>query len=210
MYKKYTKRILDCFIASTAIVFLSPVFIIVMMALFIENGPYGIFFLQNRPGKKGKIFRIIKYKTMTDERAADGRLLSDQDRLTKLGRFLRATSLDELPQLFNIIKGDMSLIGPRPLAVIYLKYYDDVEMRRHDVRPGITGLAQVKGRKSIDWGEKMRLDIEYVNNVSFRLDAKIFFKTICKVVKRQNVGIETSGKISFHEWKMRQNKDGNR
>lgn len=162
-----------------------------------------MFFTQERPGKNGKIFNVLKFKSMTDERDKDGKLLPDNQRLTRIGRFIRSTSIDELPQLFNVIKGDMSLIGPRPLVTIYLPYYNEKEKHRHDVRPGITGWAQVNGRKSITWEQKLAYDIDYVNNMSFWLDVKIFFLTVYKVFKRENVGVGVDV-IDFDDYRIAQ------
>lgn len=166
--------------------------------------------MQERPGKDGKIFKVIKFKSMTDERDAGGRLLPDRQRLTRVGRFIRLTSIDELPQLINVLKGDMALIGPRPLVVVYLPYYNEVEKHRHDVRPGITGWAQVNGRKSITWDQKLAYDVEYVNNMNLRMDVKIFFLTVYKVFKREDVGVETSGIVNFHDYRIAQWKEQGR
>lgn len=188
---------------------LAMLFIIAIWLHFAMKGA-GAFFLQERPGKGGKIFKVVKFKSMTDERDAEGKLLPDKQRLTRVGRFIRSTSIDELPQLINVLKGDMSLVGPRPLAVIYLPYYNEDEKHRHDVRPGITGWAQVNGRKSITWDRKLAYDTEYVNNMSLCMDVKIVFLTIYKVFKRENVGVETSGVVNFHDYRIAQWKEQGR
>jgi len=185
MYRRLFKRILDLIISVSTLLLLSPVFFIVMLALFIANGGKP-FFVQPRPGRKGHIFRIIKFKTMNSQRDAEGNLLPDLERLTAIGKFVRKTSLDELPQLINVIKGDMSLIGPRPLLPEYLPIYDDVQRRRHEVRPGITGLAQVKGRNQIRFSERLQYDVYYVDHLSFMLDVKIIFLTIQSVLFRSD------------------------
>ena len=190
MYKRFFKRFLDFVVALVAIVCLSPILLVVTVWLHFANRGAGAFFLQERPGLHGKIFRIIKFKTMTDERDAEGNLLPDVQRLTRVGRFVRSTSIDELPQLLNVLRGDMSLIGPRPLRTYYMSLYSTEQMRRHDVRPGITGWAQVHGRNNISWTEKFRLDVWYVDNCSFVLDVKIILKTIKKVFKREDVNLD--------------------
>ena len=187
MYKHFFKRFFDIIISFTALVCLSPILVVVTIWLHFANKGAGAFFLQERPGKNAKIFKIIKYKTMTDERDANGNLLPDADRLTKVGRFVRSTSIDELPQLINVLKGDMSLIGPRPLRVHYLPLYNATQRHRHDVRPGITGWAQVNGRNNITWTEKFKLDVWYVNNISLSLDLRIILQTIQKVINRTNI-----------------------
>lgn len=185
MYKRFFKRIIDFSVALVALIVLSPLLLIVTVWLHFANKGAGAFFLQERPGLHSKVFKIIKYKTMTDERGPDGELLPDGERLTRVGRFVRSTSIDELPQLINVLKGDMSLIGPRPLLTRYLPYYTQREQLRHTVRPGITGWAQIHGRNEIDWDSKLELDAQYAEHVSFLLDAKIFFITIQKVFKRE-------------------------
>ena len=185
MYKRFFKRIIDFSVALVALIVLSPLLLIVTVWLHFANKGAGAFFLQERPGLHSKVFKIIKYKTMTDERGPDGELLPDGKRLTRVGRFVRSTSIDELPQLINVLKGDMSLIGPRPLLTRYLPYYTQREQLRHTVRPGITGWAQIHGRNEIDWDSKLELDAQYAEHVSFLLDAKIFFITIKKVFKRE-------------------------
>lgn len=192
LYRRFFKRIIDILASASALLILSPLLLIVTVWLHFANKGAGAFFIQQRPGKDGKIFRICKYKTMTDERDADGNLLPDKDRLTKVGRFVRAASIDELPQLWNVLKGDMSLIGPRPLLVKYLPYYSPTQMRRHEVRPGITGWAQVNGRNAISWQEKFKLDVWYVDHISFFTDCKIVFTTIQKVLKRADISSEHS------------------
>ena len=190
MYKHFFKRFFDFWIALVALVCISPVLLVVTVWLHFANKGAGAFFLQERPGWHGKIFKIIKFKTMTDERNAEGNLLPDADRLTKVGRFVRSTSIDELPQLINVLKGDMALIGPRPLRDFYLPLYSKEQMRRHEVRPGITGWAQCHGRNAITWTEKFKLDVWYVNNLSFLLDIKIIISTIQIVFSGKGVSQE--------------------
>ncbi len=187
MYKHFLKRFLDFWIAFIALVCISPLLIVVTLWLHVANKGAGAFFLQERPGKDGRIFRIIKYKTMTDERDADGHLLPDEQRLTKVGRFVRSTSIDELPQLLNVLKGDMALIGPRPLLVQYLPLYSKEQARRHEVRPGISGWAQCHGRNAISWTEKFKLDVWYVEHVSLKTDLIVVWLTIQKVLKRADI-----------------------
>lgn len=190
IYRSYIKRIIDILLSGYAILLLSPVLIITIIWLHFANKGAGVFFSQERPGKNAKIFRVVKFKTMTDERDAEGKLLPDVNRLTKVGRIVRSTSLDELPQLWNVFKGDMSLIGPRPLMVRYIPLYSSEQARRHDVRPGITGWAQVNGRNNISWQKKFEYDVWYVDNVSFMLDCKIILKTIKKVICRSDINKE--------------------
>ena len=190
MYRKYFKRIIDFLISLLALICLSPILLVVTIWLHFANKGAGAFFLQERPGKDAKIFKIIKFKTMTDERDADGNLLPDAQRLTKAGKFVRSTSIDELPQLINVLKGDMALIGPRPLRTYYLPLYSKEQNRRHDVRPGITGWAQCNGRNAISWTEKFKLDVWYVDHCSFMLDLKILFMTIKKVFIREGISLE--------------------
>jgi lipopolysaccharide/colanic/teichoic acid biosynthesis glycosyltransferase len=192
MYKHFFKHIIDFTLSLIGFIIISPVFIIVWIWLTIANKGAGALFFQERPGKGEKIFKVIKFKTMTDERDALGNLLPDADRLTKVGNFVRSTSLDEIPQLINVIKGDMSLIGPRPLLVQYLPLYDDTQRRRHEVRPGITGWAQVNGRNAISWTQKFEYDVWYVDNISLSLDVKILVRTIMKVFKREGISSDTS------------------
>lgn len=199
MYNKYFKRALSLFVASLALLLIGLFLIIITIWLHYANKGAGAFFYQTRIGKGEKPFRIIKFKSMTDERDENGELLPDAMRLTKVGRFVRSTSVDELPQLINILKGDMSFIGPRPLPPVYLPYYTEEESHRHDVRPGISGWAQVNGRKNITWNYKLKCDVYYVKHMTFALDVKIFFLTIYKVFKRDNVGIESSGAVCLFD-----------
>lgn len=186
MYAKYIKRILDLILSLMALILLMPLMIIIGILVRINLGS-PIIFKQKRPGKNEKIFTLYKFRTMTDKRDIDGNLLPDEYRLTKFGKFLRSTSLDELPELINIIKGDMAIVGPRPLLVEYLPYYTEEEKHRHDVRPGLTGLAQVNGRNAISWEEKFLEDLEYIKNISVKNDIKIIFKTVGKVFKRDGI-----------------------
>ena len=192
MYKNGIKRIIDFVLSLIGLVVLSPVFIIVTILLYFANKGAGVFFTQERPGKEGQIFKVIKFKTMTDEQDEKGELLSDKERLTKIGQFIRSTSLDEIPQLINVLKGDMALIGPRPLLVEYLPLYSKQQARRHEVRPGITGWAQVNGRNAISWTDKFKLDVWYIDHLSFQLDLKIFFLTLKKVFIREGISSDTS------------------
>lgn len=192
MYNHFLKRVLDFFGALLGIVFLSPLLLIVTVWLHFANKGAGAFFCQERPGKGEKIFKLYKFKSMTDERDAEGNLLPDAKRLTKVGRFVRKTSIDELPQLWNVLRGDMSLIGPRPLFARYLPFYTEREQLRHTVRPGITGWAQVNGRNYVKWNTRLELDVQYVENVSFFLDLKILFITILKVFRRDNISVVPS------------------
>ncbi|MBW1619749.1 sugar transferase [Empedobacter falsenii] len=194
MYKNYFKRLFDFFAAFFGLLVLSPLFIVVMIGLYFANQGKPFFF-QARPGLNERIFKIIKFKTMNDKKDAQGNLLSDADRLTSIGAFVRKTSLDEIPQLINVLKGDMAIIGPRPLLPQYLPLYNKEQKRRHDVRPGITGWAQVNGRNAISWTKKFELDIWYVDHLSFILDIKIFFLTIKKVVVRE--GISQDGQATM-------------
>lgn len=186
MYENYYKRLLDFLFASFGIVVLSPVFLATIVALYYSNNGKP-FFIQERPGKDEKIFKLIKFKTMNDKKDAEGNLLPMGERITPLGSFLRKTSLDEIPQLLNVIKGDMSLIGPRPLLKEYLPMYSTRQKLRHSVKPGITGWAQVNGRNQVSWKDKFEMDIWYVNNISFKLDTIIFFKTIKKIITKSDV-----------------------
>ena len=190
MYRKYLKRWLDFVIVFCVLAVIWPILLLVTLWLHFANKGAGAFFTQERPGRNGKIFKVIKFKTMTDEREADGNLLPDAERLTPVGRFVRSTSIDELPQLINVLKGDMALIGPRPLLVKYLPLYSKEQARRHEVRPGITGWAQCHGRNSISWTEKFKLDVWYVDHCSFLLDLKIVFLTIKKVLVREGISQE--------------------
>lgn len=192
LYKRCFKRWIDIASSVGALVILSPLLLLVSVWLHFANKGSGAFFLQERPGKGGRIFKVIKYKTMTDERDADGNLLPDAQRLTKVGKFVRSTSIDELPQLINVLKGDMSLIGPRPLLVEYLPLYTTKQARRHEIRPGITGWAQCHGRNAISWAEKFELDVWYVDHVSLWTDLKVIFITIKKVLCRADISSATS------------------
>lgn len=186
-YRDFFKRVFDIAVSGSALIILALPLGIVTLWLFIANKGAGAFFFQERPGKNGKIFKICKFKTMTDERDKDGKLLPDAKRLTKVGRFIRSTSIDELPQLWNVLKGDMSLIGPRPLLVQYLPLYSKEQARRHEVRPGITGWAQCHGRNAISWQKKFELDVWYVDHISFITDCKVIATTIKKVIKRSDI-----------------------
>lgn len=188
MYKHFFKRIIDFTLSLTGFIIISPIFIILWIWLTIANKGAGALFFQERPGKNERIFKVIKFKTMTDQRDASGNLLPDAERLTSVGKFVRSTSLDEIPQLLNVIKGDMSLIGPRPLLVQYLPLYNDIQRRRHEVRPGITGWAQVNGRNLLQLSKKFEFDVWYVDNLSFSLDFKILLLTISKVFKKEDIG----------------------
>lgn len=187
MYRHFFKRFLDFWIALIALLCLSPFLLIIILWLHFANKGAGVFFTQERPGKDTKIFKVIKFKTMTDERDAEGILLPDAQRLTRVGKFIRSTSIDELPQLINVLKGDMALIGPRPLLVQYLPLYNKEQARRHEVRPGITGWAQCHGRNAISWTEKFKLDVWYVDHVSLLTDLKVIFITIKKVIAREDI-----------------------
>lgn len=187
MYRHFFKRIFDFVLALVALVCVSPLLLVVAVWLHFANKGAGAFFLQERPGLHGKLFKIIKFKTMTDERAPDGTLLPDMQRLTRVGRFVRSTSIDELPQLVNVLKGDMALIGPRPLLPQYLPLYSPEQARRHDVRPGITGWAQCHGRNAISWAEKFKLDVWYVDHLSLKTDINVIFTTIKTVIHRDGI-----------------------
>lgn len=199
MYQRFFKRLFDIVLSLTAIIVLSPILIVVSVLLFFANEGAGVFFLQPRPGYKGKIFKVIKFKTMNDKRGADGKLLVDTLRITPVGQFVRNTSLDELPQLFNVLKGDMSLIGPRPLLVKYLPLYSKEQMRRHDVRPGITGWAQCHGRNAMTWGKKFELDVWYVNHISFLTDLKVIVHTIKTVLSRDGINTDNAATAATME-----------
>ncbi len=201
MYKKFFKRLLDFTIVFVVLLIIWPILLIITIWLHFANKGAGAFFTQERIGLNERPFRIIKFKSMTDERDSCGELLPDAMRLTAVGRFIRSTSIDELPQLINVLKGDMSLIGPRPLPKTYLVYYTEEERLRHTVRPGISGWAQVNGRKSINWGQKLQLDVEYVKNLSILIDLRILFLTFYKVIKKESVGVETSGVISLYDFR---------
>lgn len=187
MYKNFLKRIFDFLISLIALLLIGWLLIIIAIWLHFANKGAGAFFFQERPGKNGKLFNVIKYKTMTDERDSDGKLLPDEKRLTKIGKFVRSTSIDELPQLINVLKGDMALIGPRPLLVQYLPLYSQEQARRHEVRPGISGWAQCHGRNAISWTEKFKLDVWYVDHLSLITDLKVIWITIIKVLKRADI-----------------------
>ncbi len=197
MYKNCFKRVIDFVIVLTALLIIWPFLLIIYIWLTIANKGAGAFFFQERPGKDGKIFKVIKFKTMTDERDAEGNLLPDSDRLTKVGKFVRSTSIDELPQLINVLKGDMALIGPRPLLVQYLPLYSKEQARRHEVRPGITGWAQCHGRNAISWTKKFELDVWYVDHVSFITDIKVILITIKKVLMRADISQEGQATMEF-------------
>ena len=187
MYKHFFKRVFDFCISLVVLIVISPILLVITIWLHFANKGAGALFFQERPGKDGEIFKVIKFKTMTDECDAEGNLLPDEARLTKVGKFVRSTSLDELPQLINVLKGDMALIGPRPLLPKYLPLYSEEQMRRHDVRPGISGWAQCHGRNAISWTEKFKLDVWYVDHVSLWIDIKVIWLTIVKVLKRADI-----------------------
>lgn len=195
MYAHFFKRLIDFTIVFMVLLIIWPILLLITIWFHFANKGAGAFFTQERPGKNGKIFKVIKYKTMTDERDAQGNLLPDADRLTKVGKFVRSTSIDELPQLINVLKGDMALIGPRPLLPQYLPLYSKEQARRHEVRPGITGWAQVNGRNAISWAKKFELDVWYVDHCSFWLDLKIIFLTIKKVFIREGISQEGQATI---------------
>lgn len=197
MYKHFFKRLIDFILVLCVLLVIWPILLIITVWLHFANKGAGAFFTQDRPGKNGKIFKVIKYKTMTDERDAKGNLLPDADRLTKVGRFVRSTSIDELPQLINVLKGDMALIGPRPLLPQYLSLYSPEQARRHEVRPGITGWAQIHGRNAISWTKKFEYDVWYVDHCSFLLDLKIVFLTIKKVFIREGISQEGQATMEF-------------
>lgn len=192
MYKHFFKRFFDFWISLIVLIIISPILLVVTIWLHFANKGAGAFFFQERPGKDGKIFKVIKYKTMTDERDTEGNLLPDEKRLTKVGKFVRSTSIDELPQLINVLKGDMALIGPRPLLVQYLPLYSHEQARRHEVRPGISGWAQCHGRNAISWSEKFKLDVWYVDHVSLLTDMKVIFITLKNVLMRKDINSATA------------------
>ena len=198
MYKHFFKRLFDFFISLIALLLIGWFLIIIAIWLHFANRGAGAFFFQERPGKDAKIFKVIKFKTMSDERDAEGNLLPDEQRLTKVGRFVRSTSIDELPQLINVLKGDMALIGPRPLMVSYLPRYSKEQARRHEVRPGISGWAQCHGRNNITWSEKFKLDVWYVDHLSLWVDIKVIWITVMKVLKRADIAKE--GMVSMEEF----------
>lgn len=203
MYKHFFKRFFDFCISLVALIIVSPIIIVVAIWLHFANKGAGAWFLQERPGKDGKIFKVIKFKTMTDERGPDGELLSNAERLTKVGKFVRAASLDELPQLINVVKGDMALIGPRPLLTWFLPLYDETQMRRHEVRPGITGWAQVNGRNTVTYGEKFKYDVWYVDHLTMWLDIKILWMTVMNVLKRKDIGNGLQDEVDDLGWNVR-------
>lgn len=201
LYRNYFKRTIDIVTSGSALLVLSVPLVAVTAWLHFANKGAGAFFFQERPGKDGKIFKVVKFKTMTDERDKDGKLLPDAKRLTKVGRFVRSTSIDELPQLWNVLKGDMSLIGPRPLLVQYLPLYSKEQARRHEVRPGITGWAQCHGRNAISWQKKFELDVWYVDHISFATDCKVIWTTIQKVIKRADISEEGYATMEYFNGK---------
>ena len=201
MYKNFFKRIIDFCIAFTALICIGWLLIIIAIWLHFANKGAGAFFFQERPGRNGKIFRVVKFKTMTDERDADGNLLPDEQRLTKVGSFVRSTSIDELPQLWNVLVGDMALIGPRPLLVQYLPLYSKEQARRHEVRPGISGWAQCHGRNAISWKQKFEYDVWYVDHVSLLTDLKVIFITINNVLRRKDINSATAATMEFFNGK---------
>lgn len=205
MYAHFFKRLIDFTIVFIILLIIWPILLLITLWLHFANKGAGAFFKQDRVGKHGKIFKIIKYKTMTDERDSNGNLLPDVERLTNVGKFVRSTSIDELPQLFNVLKGDMSLIGPRPLLARYLPFYTEEEMHRHDVRPGITGWAQCNGRNSLNWDDKLALDVWYVNHLSCYTDIKIIYKTIVCVFKRESVEVEGIEALDTYRIKNKEN-----
>lgn len=198
MYAKYIKRMLDFILSLIALIVLSPLMIIIGILVRIKLGK-PVIFKQKRPGKDEKIFTLYKFKTMTDEKDEQGNLLADEKRLTKFGKFLRSTSLDELPELWNILKGEMAIVGPRPLLVEYLPLYNEEQKHRHDIKPGLTGLAQISGRNAIQWEEKFKEDIEYVNNITFIQDTKIILKTFIKVFKKDGINQEGNATMKKFE-----------
>lgn len=207
IYRRFVKRPMDILLSLITIIILSPIFLIV--ALLVRNNLGSpIIFKQNRPGLNGEIFTMYKFRSMTNEKVSNGELLPDSIRLTKFGKILRSFSLDELPELFNILKGDMSFVGPRPLSVKYLPYYNEFEKQRHDVRPGLTGLAQINGRNKATWEQRFALDIEYVSSLSFINDIKIVFKTFLVVFKRSDVVVRGAGTVeNFHQYRMKQQRE---
>lgn len=200
MYAHFFKRLFDFLISLVALILVSPVLLIVAILLLFFNKGAGVFFVQERPGKDNKIFKVIKFKTMTDERDSEGNLLPNKERLTPFGRFVRATSLDELPQLINVVKGDMALIGPRPLLTWFLPLYDETQIRRHEVRPGITGWAQVNGRNLVTYSQKFIYDVWYVDHLSFGLDIKILWMTVMNVIRRKDIGNGLQNEVDDLNW----------
>lgn len=210
MYKNYLKRALDFTIVFVVLLIIWPILLLITVWLHFANKGAGAFFTQERPGKDGRIFKVIKFKSMTDERDSDGHLLPDAKRITPIGRFVRSTSIDELPQLINVLKGDMALIGPRPLLPRYLPYYTEREQLRHAVRPGITGWAQVNGRNNVGWDERLELDVWYVEHLSFLLDVKIVLTTIKNVISRKDVTVIVKGQFLDVERRNKQQGNGNK
>ena len=208
MYKHFFKRLIDFILVLCVLLVIWPILLIITVWLHFANKGAGAFFFQERPGKDEKIFKIVKFKTMTDERDADGNLLPDEVRLTKVGRFVRSTSIDELPQLWNVLVGDMALIGPRPLLVRYLPWYTEEEHHRHDVRPGISGYAQSHGRNKVSWDDKLAMDVWYVNHVSLKTDLAIVFKTIKSVILRESV--EVAGVEALDVCRMKERSNNNK
>lgn len=206
-YEKYIKRPLDFFLASGALVVLSPLLILTALLVKVKLGS-PVLFTQFRPGLNGKTFRLFKFRTMSNERGKDGELLPDKDRLTKFGKRLRATSVDELPELINIVKGDMAVVGPRPLAEVYLPYYTKEERHRHDARPGLTGLAQINGRNDLSWEKKIQYDLDYIKSISFKRDLSIIVKTVKKVLTHEGIGQGENSPVSLHversDWEITQ------
>ena len=200
MYKHFFKRLIDFTLSACALLIIWPILLIVAIWLHFANKGAGAFYLQERPGKDGQIFKIVKFKSMTDERDDDGNLLPDKMRLTKIGRFVRSTSIDELPQLLNVLKGDMALIGPRPLLTWFLPLYSEEQAQRHKVRPGITGWAQVNGRNTVSYSKKFEYDVWYVNNLSFVLDIKILYMTIRNVINKKDIGLGIEDEVDDLGW----------
>ncbi|MBN1968741.1 MAG: sugar transferase [Candidatus Delongbacteria bacterium] len=206
MYRKVLKRLIDFFVSSASLFILSPFFLFLWVLVRIKLGN-PVLFIHKRPGLHGNLFNLFKFRTMTNTKDSDGNLLPDKERMTSLGRFLRRNSVDELPQLINVLKGDMSLVGPRPLELDYLPYYSEKEKTRHNVRPGMTGLAQVNGRNNIDWDTKLALDVCYVENLNFSLDIQIIFKTMINIIKRQDIsksGLDSPGRFDVYRKKQLQ------
>ena len=195
MYSNFFKRFFDFIFSVAGLIILSPLMLLVIIVLSVVNKGAGVFFYQLRPGKKELLFKVVKFKSMTEECDSEGNLLSNAERLTKFGKFIRSTSIDELPQLFNIVSGNMSFIGPRPLLIKYLPYYSEIERKRHSVRPGITGLAQINGRNLINWDTRLGLDVQYVENISFWGDVNIVFKTIQNVLTAKDIVIDTNQEL---------------
>lgn len=196
IYKKFFKRVIDVFASAGVLILFSPILAVVAVLLHFFNEGAGIFFFQERPGKCGKPFRIVKFKTMNERKDANGKLLPDKQRITRFGAFVRNSSLDELPQLWNVLKGDMSLLGPRPLLMEYLPLYSAEQMRRHDVRPGISGWAQCHGRNNLTWGEKFKLDVWYVDNISFKTDWSIVWTTLKRVINKEDINNSSSSQFT--------------